>query len=583
MAGLRHAQADGDRYYPATYMFARSRPPRRSSRLAHPLLGGALAAACLVLPTRPATAQAAAGRPPESPAQVRRELDQWLAQRAADSSRVSPAIDRSLADTWRRYAEALELALQDDSAIAAWRAALTVAQRVADSATLSNAHHSLGLLFWSGSVYDSALFHFREARALRTALGERARLGRTLNSIGATYYQLGLYEPALEAFVQAREIWRLERDELGSVRVLVNIGKTYHDWRQYERALPVLQEAVTRARALRDSATLGYALNTLAELQLDLGALDDAHQSVRGSRAAYSSSTVTTADSLSGWSLNATTLGKLRLREGAANEARELFSEARRIATLRGSVRGEARALLHLGDTELARGDRAAARRMLTQSLALSRNVEQRALALDAIERLATLEEADGASARALQYWRASRALRDTIFNQASAQRVASLEARVATEREQQENARLREEQRVQAVVIARQRQVNVLGSVILTLAAVLVGALVHYNQRGRQRELALAQANTDLADANASLRTALAEVRTLKGLIPICSSCKQVRDDDGYWQTVEAYLASRSDATFSHGICQSCGPKLYGEHWHAAVADANDGGTGTS
>jgi hypothetical protein len=89
--------------------------------------------------------------------------------------------------------------------------------------------------------------------------------------------------------------------------------------------------------------------------------------------------------------------------------------------------------------------------------------------------------------------------------------------------------------------------------------------------RRGRAREAALAQSNTDLAAANAELSAALSEVRTLKGLIPICSSCKSVRDDDGYWEAVETYIGSRSDAVFSHSICQSCGPKLYGDHWPAA------------
>ena len=54
-------------------------------------------------------------------------------------------------------------------------------------------------------------------------------------------------------------------------------------------------------------------------------------------------------------------------------------------------------------------------------------------------------------------------------------------------------------------------------------------------------------------------LRASLANVRTLRGLIPICSHCKRVRDDAGFWQQVEAYVRARSEAQFSHGICPSC------------------------
>jgi hypothetical protein len=54
-------------------------------------------------------------------------------------------------------------------------------------------------------------------------------------------------------------------------------------------------------------------------------------------------------------------------------------------------------------------------------------------------------------------------------------------------------------------------------------------------------------------------LRKALAKVETLSGLIPICSVCKDVRDDSGYWKKIEEYLHTNTDAQLSHGICPSC------------------------
>ena len=57
----------------------------------------------------------------------------------------------------------------------------------------------------------------------------------------------------------------------------------------------------------------------------------------------------------------------------------------------------------------------------------------------------------------------------------------------------------------------------------------------------------------------NEELTSALAEVQTLSGLLPICSWCKKVRDDDGYWQRVEDYFAARSQIEFTHGICEDC------------------------
>ena len=63
-------------------------------------------------------------------------------------------------------------------------------------------------------------------------------------------------------------------------------------------------------------------------------------------------------------------------------------------------------------------------------------------------------------------------------------------------------------------------------------------------------------------------LQRSLAEVKTLSGLLPICSSCKKIRDDKGYWNQIEAYIHEHSDATFSHGICPECTQKLYPEYF---------------
>jgi len=115
---------------------------------------------------------------------------------------------------------------------------------------------------------------------------------------------------------------------------------------------------------------------------------------------------------------------------------------------------------------------------------------------------------------------RAYQALRDSSFNQSTALRLAAMEA------------------------------------VILLLAATVVALLVYFNRQGRMREAVLPWVNADTAATNLNLRNALAEVQTLSGLIPICASCKMVRNDKGYWDTVETYISSRSQATFRHSIC---------------------------
>ena len=63
-----------------------------------------------------------------------------------------------------------------------------------------------------------------------------------------------------------------------------------------------------------------------------------------------------------------------------------------------------------------------------------------------------------------------------------------------------------------------------------------------------------------------AELREALHQVKTLSGCLPICSYCKKVRDDRGYWEQIERYISSHTDALFSHGLCPECAKAHYGE-----------------
>ena len=69
-----------------------------------------------------------------------------------------------------------------------------------------------------------------------------------------------------------------------------------------------------------------------------------------------------------------------------------------------------------------------------------------------------------------------------------------------------------------------------------------------------------------ELQQKTMELQDALGKVKLLSGYLPICASCKKIRDDKGYWQAVESYIDSHSEAKFSHGICPECVQKLYPE-----------------
>jgi len=73
-----------------------------------------------------------------------------------------------------------------------------------------------------------------------------------------------------------------------------------------------------------------------------------------------------------------------------------------------------------------------------------------------------------------------------------------------------------------------------------------------------------LNQERNNLIRETELLKEAMGKIKTLSGLLPICSHCHKIRDDKGYWQRVESYLQDHSDAVFSHGICPECAEKYY-------------------
>jgi PAS domain S-box-containing protein len=74
------------------------------------------------------------------------------------------------------------------------------------------------------------------------------------------------------------------------------------------------------------------------------------------------------------------------------------------------------------------------------------------------------------------------------------------------------------------------------------------------------------------------ALRDAFSKVKLLKGLLPICSACKKIRDDQGYWKKIETYVAEHTDAEFSHGICPECAKDLYPQYYDKMPPDDQQG-----
>lgn len=109
--------------------------------------------------------------------------------------------------------------------------------------------------------------------------------------------------------------------------------------------------------------------------------------------------------------------------------------------------------------------------------------------------------------------------------------------------------------------------------AIYATAALLLVVILTRFRENQERANTALRQeiqvrkkAETQKEESIARLQEALTQVKTLHGLLPICASCRKVRDDQGYWSQLESYLEAHADMAFTHGLCPNCVVELYGE-----------------
>ena len=102
---------------------------------------------------------------------------------------------------------------------------------------------------------------------------------------------------------------------------------------------------------------------------------------------------------------------------------------------------------------------------------------------------------------------------------------------------------------------------VEVAASNVFSSSGALVGRMASFVDISKRKEI-----EADREKLIKKLQDALDKIKVLRGIIPICASCKKIRDDKGFWNQIESYIREHSEAEFSHGICPDCAKKLYPE-----------------
>ena len=210
-------------------------------------------------------------------------------------------------------------------------------------------------------------------------------------------------------------------------------------------------------------------------------------------------------------------LGTVQNKLGNNESALDCYAKSLDLYEELGNKRGVAHSCVCIGRIHTKLGHLEEGEEFIMKGLVIARNLEIKDVEILCLESTIDLYEAKGDLQKALTYSWKLNTCEEEHLNEKSMEKIAGLQVQFETEKKEKE------------AEIYRLK-------------------------------------NVELSRMNDQLRDTLTHVKKLQGMLPICASCKKVRDDDGYWQQIESYISDNSDAEVTRGICPECMIKLYGE-----------------
>ncbi len=439
----------------------------------------------------------------------------------------------------------------------------------------SYAANYTGFKYWRISRYDSALVYYRKALDIREETGDQRNIALTANNIGVLYYQWGDYENALEYYMKAMRLYDESGSRNGVSLTMVSIGKTYKDLGKTDDALGYFNRSLEISRKNGHDYAIAYALNNIGSVHEQLGELPSALSFYEESLATYQK-----IKDVSGIALNQICIGNVHYLMNNYDEAVDFLKQGYDTAAGMNNMENQALALKNLGDVYFGMNDFLTALDHFRRSLEISRDIGKLDLVRDTHARLSDLYSAMNDNRNALAEYRLYSAVKDSLLNEKVAFNIDQLKIRYDMDRIETENTLLRQQKTASEAELRLKRTINLITSAALVCILAITVTIYFMSRERKKTNVLLARTNNELSKQrdeiskkNSELENALSRIKVLSGLLPICASCKKIRDDSGYWKEVEYYISEHSDAVFSHGICPECIQKYY-PNVHMTVKD---------
>lgn len=425
--------------------------------------------------------------------------------------------------------------------------------------SLSLLSRAVSLLRGSGESVDLAA----EAVDILRPLDDKKNFATALNNMGNCCRRTGKPLNAIKHYEEALDTQRSIGNRRGTAVVHNNLGLAFRDMDSYERAYRSFRRTVDIADEIDDQLLRTTALSNIADVLIDQGEYRSARQYLEANLRVNREIGRRIGEAYCLWEL-----GRLKQKQGQPGDAEKFLRESIALRRELGSHETgqcifdlakllkdasrpqEAEEVLLDAIEHFKSGDNnfdlcltraglsilrihmdrpEGAEKPLTDLLGLLSGLEadpDRDLRTQILNALSEYNEKTGNLFKALEYNRSCAEEKEKLFEQRQQQNITKLKLRADFERSED------------------------------------------------AREL-LEQRTRELEETNARLQKAAERIKSLHGMLPICARCKKIRKDDGYWEQIEQYISTHSDATFSHGLCPECMRELY-PGMYSKIEDGN-------
>jgi tetratricopeptide (TPR) repeat protein len=445
---------------------------------------------------------------------------------AAQPSLAQPGATGPVADL---NAEAKALSdTNPDRSLAIAQRALAAAREAGDLRGEAEAMNYIAYGYRAQSLLDMARQAGLESVRLYRQAADEWGQAQGYNTLGLVEADAGKFPEALEYHLKALEIRRQTGDKEGLAYTFNNLGNTYRSMGAFDKALEFHEQGLKLKieLGLRSSEAFSHH---------NIGLVHFAKKDYARAIAAYRRG-MAIREQLNdprGIAVSLNAIGQVEALSDP-DAALKTYQQALALRRQTGDRRGEMATEINMSDLHRRTGRYGDAAAALNRALSIGATFEAPLMYSNALKGLADLEAARGNFAAAYKHHIAYHDARERMFNEENNERFQKL--RLAQEAaNQQQQIQLLEQQG--ALRDAELWRVRTMRTGLAVIAALLIVSVMLIYARLRLQQ----------------------QVKTLRGLLPICAWCKKIRDDGGAWMQFDSYLSKKGEAEFTHCICPAC------------------------